>query len=318
MIKKALVAVMVILNTNITAYGAGMNADAINKAEFFSNVNVPGVSDGIEGSFENNNIFLDLSYETIEEQNLWTVKVLYTPGEFIPEVVEITTSNGYIHSMGLNSGSALIDSNGYEYMICSFNDSVGIDIVSVGVYYNSTTSISETLQNKVPEYNVSIIPNADVVDIEEGPIPEVNMEPENDIVSEEIKFNNEVYKSIENEKDEVNEETNENDNASETIKITEPIEEVQIVSNENIKQQTIEQPKQEVPLNEPMAEVDIENEIELTTETSVEQPEDKLEIIESKVEQPKDNMKLYKWYNIYIGIISLAIFICIKLYIKYN
>lgn len=318
MIKKALVAVMVILNTNITAYGAGMSVDAINKAEFFSNVNVPGVSDGIEGSFENNNIFLDLSYETIEEQNLWTVKVLYTPGEFIPEVVEITTSNGYIHSMGLNSGSALIDSNGYEYMICSFNDSIGIDIVNVGVYYNSTTSISETVQNKVPEYNVSIIPNADVVDIEEEPIPEVNMEPENDIVSEEIKFNNEVYKSIENEKDEVNEETNENDNVSETIKITEPIEEVQIVSNENIKQQTIEQPKQEVPLNEPMAEVDIENEIELTTETSVEQPEDKLEIIESKVEQPKDNMKLYKWYNIYIGIISLAIFICIKLYIKYN
>lgn len=316
MFKKVLITSVILANMTVPVYGAGMSVDAINKAEFFANVNASGVSNGIEGSFENGNILVDLYYQTVGESNLWTVKVSYSPGVFIPEVVEITMNNGYIHSGGLNSGSALMDSNGREYMTWSFNEQLDVDIANVGIYYNSTTNISETVQDKVPEYKIGGVPDVEEPVIEEEQIPEENIVIEEEQIPESAEPEQEEMTVEEPQEDIINEEEQTDTKKEIETKIDEPKKEVKQQPKETtiepktksvqktpeiINEQQKPFNKEELENKEPMAEADSiveQSENEEVVEIEIEKQEEPIEIIESDV------VKNYKWYNKYLEFLS--------------
>lgn len=243
MFKKMVVTSLIIANMYTPVYGGGMSVDALHQAEFYRTSLNPVVSENVECAFENGNILLDFSYENTGETNLWTIKVLYKPGTFDPEVIEIIMDNGNIHSIGMNSGSALSGPNGYEVITVTFTDQVNVNIFEAGVYYNAV--LPENPEKEVLEDE----PKAGDTPIVEEPKKELKQEA----VLEEP------------EEEPMKEEPNQEEVQQEELKE----ETVAEAPKENITMPEVENPKKSIAI----PEVEVPNKRELTKIPEAKVPE---------------------------------------------
>lgn len=325
MFKKFLITSMIVAHMSIPVYAGGMSVDAIYQAEFFKSVKNPVISEINECNFENGNLILDLSYENTGEHNLWTAKVLYKPGTFVPEVIEVVMDSGNIHSIGINTGSALGDSNGYEVIIVTFTDQIDVNVTEAGVYYNN--AVLPEVPDKVKEDpKASGEPQEEQLvetpqEEEEPEIPEE--ETQEELEAEEEPIQEEPKQEI------VNEEPIQEEPKQEEKRET-PKEEIKVPDKKSIEipqvqlpkeQKITEEPEAEVPElpkeKEPMAEVDTIEEIEINEgQEDVRQVEEQEEDVEIVVSDKEDIRKTLFWI-IGIGII-VSLVLLINLLIQYK
>lgn len=319
MLKKMVVTSLIIANMYTPVYGGGMSVDALYQAEFYRTSLNPVISENVECVFENGNILLDFSYENTGETNLWTLKVLYKPGTFDPEVVEIIMDNGNIHSIGMNSGSALSGSNGYEVITVTFTDQANANIFEAGVYYNAVLPENpekEVLEDEPKAGDTPIIEESKKDPEQE----EVLEEPEEEIVAvvPEEELEEEIATEVPKEEPEQKEIPKESvalpevEVPKENTTIPEvktPKESVSLPEVEVPKKRTItEEPEAEVPelpKEEPMAEVDEEEQESNEGQEDIRQAEDEQDV--DVIVSEKDNVRKTLFWIIGIEIVIIAL-----------
>lgn len=295
MFKKMVVTSLIIANMYTPVYGGGMSVDALHQAEFYRTSLNPVISENVECAFENGNILLDFSYENTGETNLWTLKVLYKPGTFDPEVIEIIMDNGNVHSIGMNSGSALSGSNGYEVITVTFTDQVDVNIFEAGVYYNAVLPENpekEILEDELKAGDTPIVEEPKK-ELEQEAIIE---EPEDDIVVEVPKESID-FPEVEVPKESVD------------------FPEVEVPK----KREIIEEPEAEVPElpkeEQPMAEIDEIEELEINDgQEDTRQPEEE-QVIESVV---SNNNQTRNIFLSVIGVETVILAVLLFMLIRYK
>lgn len=295
MFKKIVITSLIIANMYTPIYGGGMSVDALHQAEFYRTSLNPVISENVECAFENGNILLDFSYENTGETNLWTLKVLYKPGTFDPEVIEIIMDNGNVHSIGMNSGSALSGSNGYEVITVTFTDQVDVNIFEAGVYYNAVLPENpekEILEDELKAGDTPIVEEPKK-ELEQEAIIE---EPEDDIVVEVPKESID-FPEVEVPKESVD------------------FPEVEVPK----KREIIEEPEAEVPElpkeEQPMAEIDEIEELEINDgQEDTRQPEEE-QVIESVV---SNNNQTRNIFLSVIGVETVILAVLLFMLIRYK
>jgi hypothetical protein len=341
MFKKMVVTSLIIANMYTPVYGGGMSVDALHQAEFYRTSLNPVISENVECAFENGNILLDFSYENTGETNLWTLKVLYKPGTFDPEVVEINMDNGNIHSIGMNSGSALSGANGYEVITVTFTDQVNVNIFEAGVYYNAVLPENpekEVLEDEPKAGDTPIIEESKKDPEQEAVLEEpkkeleqeaVLEEPEEEIVAvvPEEELEEEIATEVPKEEPEQKEIPKESvalpevEVPKENTTIPEvktPKESVALPEVEVPKKRTItEESKtevQELPKEEPMAEVDEEEQESNEGQEDTRQVEDEQDV--DVIVSEKDIVR--KTLLSIIGIETIILAVLIFMIIRYK